>query len=429
MSDSISKLDIQALRSNQSNNGDDIKGDVSMTELTDLHTDCIENILKFLPKKDLFNFADTSKQFGLAVNTVYRQKYAKQPTNIVLKIQQNIQSNDTEINDLKTSLQQFRMFGHLIKNLSVICDKSIKNIDKLYHYIDKNCSEHLRTACFREYIPKNCFSKPFLNLTSLYLCDTTLDGDNIQFGKLFPNLKELKLLVKFTDSKCIETHFKSLKQLVLASSITKESFETVIRLNPQLECLYFHCDYSGKLLEIANEHLVNVETLGICWQNVNSTEKIEILSDLNAEKIYFKNLKRLLIRFEGFDNVTFPQLPINFGSIESLNVLHCHLDNDFTQFLSRHTTVKKLLIKPKQAYDIDQILNAVELYQFIDINSKIDITFAMDLMARFPYIQKFGFHSFRDLNDEMIKSGLISYCSIGSENNPAYVFMLNQINN
>lgn len=45
------------------------------TKITNLNTDCMENIFERLDINDLVNVADSNKEFYIAVSEVYRRKY------------------------------------------------------------------------------------------------------------------------------------------------------------------------------------------------------------------------------------------------------------------------------------------------------------------------------------------------------------------
>lgn len=261
---------------------------VSTVKLTDLPVECHETIFKYLPTNDLFNIADSSKQLQSAVKNVYHQRYPMQSAKITLNICHDIHhSNHTsysifkkifspkrkrsiafrkyyqvnrygiEIEDMKTSLQHLRHFGHLIRKLLIYCQKDVKNCDKLYEYINQYCSQHLHTAHIFFNIPENGLSTPFLKLRRLYFHQGIFDNDISQHGKFFPNLKLLHLgELKLTNPKCIATHFESIKILSLGYIMPKESLKAVIKLYPHLQCYSVHTAFSEKLGVVRN-YLIN----------------------------------------------------------------------------------------------------------------------------------------------------------------------------
>lgn len=260
MSKYFSRL-VRRLKSNGKNNNDK----VSTTQLMDLPVECLENIIKFLPTKHLYNVADTNKQLQSIVETVYRMRYARRPMEVSLKIRQNTRKVSKlekvfptiynklkskpvkprknfaddffgiELKELKASLQQIRLFGHLMEDLVVSCDEDVKNSDELYHQISEYCGQSIVKVHFFNTIPQNGLNKPFSNLEELYFYKGTLDSDLTQFDRWFPKLSLLYLdEVELDDPKCIARHIESLKFLSLGIN-SIEYIKDAIRLNPQLQ--------------------------------------------------------------------------------------------------------------------------------------------------------------------------------------------------
>lgn len=139
---------------------------VSTIEIIDLNIDCLEHIFGFLKMEDLLNVTDAQKIFKPIAERVIARKYLKKETIIKLNISQNTRDrlhirsmNFIMIQDLKTSLQLLRSFGHFVLELHVLYTKDVKKSEELLRYIYEYC-KHLEND-------KKCISQVTLDLRQL----------------------------------------------------------------------------------------------------------------------------------------------------------------------------------------------------------------------------------------------------------------------
>lgn len=88
-------------------------------KLTDINIDCLEKILEYLEFGDLLSAASSNKRLNKAAHYILiRKKWHKSVLLISIRISRKrlikFKYHWIEINDLKTSLQYIRCFGHLI---------------------------------------------------------------------------------------------------------------------------------------------------------------------------------------------------------------------------------------------------------------------------------------------------------------------------
>lgn len=112
------------------------------TKITDLHMDCLERIFEYLKLDDLLNVTDASKEFEFTAQLVAR-KHLKKNTIVKLNITQNSRDrssihtlNCIIVQDLRSSFQLLRSFGHLVKKLHVLYAQDVEHFEKLLRYIE-----------------------------------------------------------------------------------------------------------------------------------------------------------------------------------------------------------------------------------------------------------------------------------------------------
>lgn len=395
---------------------------IASIKLTELNLDCLESIFNRLPLEDLLNITDTSKQLQLAVRIVYRRHYARKTSSVKLNIQQTIgnkaldeRPDHIRIHDMRIALQLLRIFGYFVEELEIRCNENIKQCDKLFRYINEYCSDHLNEINFHR-APEAVatFQKPFSKLDTVTFTNTHLRGEITQFNKWFPRMQTLAFIddVRLIDSKCLEIHFVSLKALLLSSSIPRESIEIVFQLNAQLRYLHFYCDYPGKLLEMASEYLPNIELLGVLWEK-NDNDTLEVLSNMNGNKIHFEKLRTLYLcveKKEDDQEVQLPRIPITFGPITKLHFYSmCYLGDEFEDFLARHSNITTMLIEGG-GYRVENVLETLPFLREITFsNAKFDVAEAVRLMDIFKSLRFVGCPAFKNVTVKNLKSSINQY--------------------
>lgn len=410
--------------------------DFSTKKLTDINEDCLESIFKHLPPEDLLNVAEASKEFQSAVNMVYRRQYSQKTADVELSICRYVRKkplaekiNRIRINDLETSLKLLRSFGYMINELFVDCNENIKNCEAMFSYINKYCFQNLIELSICNIIPENrlsinMFENPFLNLETLLFYNVPLYGEITQFNRLYPKMKTLIFMEDtiLIDSRCIEINFTSLECLDLCNSIPNESIEMLFKLNPQLKTIHFYSDWDGRLLEVASECIPNLELLGVKWvigEDGNILQDFKMLTKLNADEIYFKNLKTLYVYLENslFDDDSNAEdgatidMPVTFGPITEFHFLsNCFsMGNEIEEFLSRHQTITHLFGCAPQ-FEIDPVLETLpHLQEITFVNAELDFPATIEFMDEYQTIQKIGCFRFNNASNGNFKSDFGSY--------------------
>lgn len=162
------------------------------------------------------------------------------------------------------------------------------------------------------------YKKPFSKLTNLYInIETRQTGPVKPFGELFPNLKTLFLVLAggALDSEAnklrfIESEMPQLEELkFVINTINRSKARTVhqqignmLKKNPQIRELVYGSEIED-LIDIVNEHLVNLEHLiiqGSYPRNISTHfDHVKMFSvetsayDMSIEKITFSQLNTL----------------------------------------------------------------------------------------------------------------------------------------
>lgn len=324
-----------------------------MTTLTDINIDCLENCM-YLGLKDPLNVADANKYIKKAAcESVFAQKYRVKP--FIIRAQQETPRDVFEItddyistDDLKTSLQLFRCFGHLITKMQLKYRNRILHRffgarltnSKLHREVIGYVTEYARES-LKELIIENfqtdsfvVLVKPFSKVECLRILNSYLDKNWTEFKILFPNLRDLVFDGdnRLADKSCIENNFPHLKKLVVSqykqqhrgdAGCTKSpqyfddnKIAAAIRLNPKLEFVMLKNEYLTKSIVSAIRVLSDLKHFGIKWQL--DIDGRPIFQDV-TKPIYFKHLKTLYLHDIRWDS--FPAIPLEIDSIEDFHII------------------------------------------------------------------------------------------------------------
>lgn len=320
------------------------------TKMTDLNQTVLEKIFDHLNLGDLLSIKDTNKQFKEAADWIFRRKYGKSKmifwaTHASRSSHPLWKANDIYIDDFTLCLKTLRCFGHAIPNLELNYLKINENkCVEIDYYVLKYCSA-LADITFK-HAGENTLkymAKPFEKIEKISIEDSYLCGKLAEFNKWFPRLcaLELKFYMRIGDCKSLEKPFPHLESLTIDTQVNNIRWINIInflRLNPQLRRLHISDYFDMKFLQSANKHLHFLENLTISkW-----TEE-EFSHD--GESVQFKNVRNLTIDFARFCKV--PRIPLRLDQLETFTVdavYMCRFNDNFIDFMRRHSTIRKLKI-------------------------------------------------------------------------------------
>lgn len=351
--------------------------------LTDLNIDCLEAIVRYLELGDLVNAADSNKQILHASRLVFVRKYRQykfifngKEANIfrddeiaILESHEDVEAcikNNRGIYgiikksifitvlDQKFALQTLRNFGDLISRIEFSKDNQ-----QIHDYVDEYCNETL--ICIQ--MGSRFFQKPFTNVKSVKCNLMCVLEKNICLEQTFPNMRELTL-----ESRCSESihnglfvkHCRNLEYFKFTRYIDPWSFaldnecvevlKSFLRLNTQLKHLSLDCidNMDISIFEVISK-FPNLENLELNVKHVN------FLKFFDGKKITFRNVKHFIIA-KDFNclitrNTILKEIPFLFDHLESLEVNgHTPFGRYETaeiiyKFVSNHSFLKKLKLE------------------------------------------------------------------------------------
>lgn len=373
----------------------------------DLDLKLLKNIFGYLEFADLLNVADSSKHLNEAACSIFQEKYQEKPVFFSdLRITQNhllrIQ-DDIEIGDIKTSLQTLRCFGRFINeiifNLLQTPTETSHLIElkkRIFFYINEFCSESLVNIEINR-CPSgglSQFKKPFAKVEKLGIANCYMpDNDNDWLIKTFPNIQAFGFKYRFFGSspppplheisKCFENNFPELKLLDIEvgnirgssseKALSRDNFESLLRLNPQLRNLRFRIAgypyLSAKILHNVKDSLQNLRKLSLVLPESNFLDDF----DINENILYFKNVKHFELT-QSSSMTSEILMPFLFDNLETFSLIPCGdpFSEDLYHFIERHPTIMKISI---MGQSIDLNINRVdatvpsieELTQYLEI--------------------------------------------------------------
>lgn len=331
----------------------EFNGEVQLDEtikITDLNLNALEKIFDCLSLNDLLNIADTSKKFKQPADWVFRSKYGKRKiifwrTNPSRCNHPVWPTDNIYIDNFSLCFKILRSFGHAISKLDVNYLKINGNkCAKIDYYVVKYCTA-LAEISFKHagVNTLNCIVKPFEKIEKLIFEDSYVGGKLANLNKWFPRLRalELKFYMRIENSKCLEKHFQHLESLTIdgqVSDIRGSNLINTLCFNPQLRQLSISDKFDMKFLQYASKHLHFLEKLEIRkWTEQEFAH--------SGEFIHLKNVQIVTIDFSRCYKV--PEIPLRFDQLETLIVdamYMCRLNDNFIDFMQKHTTIRKLKI-------------------------------------------------------------------------------------
>lgn len=409
-------------------------------KITDVNTDCLEQIFNLLPMEDLVNLSNTSSHFKEAADIVISRKFAKKALliNDVSVCQAPVideQSTCIKLSDLGLMFQVFRCFGHLIRELRVCGKNSVdlpgqtmdfrkRSIALLSYYIGHYCGNSLNKLIITKEISFNILNRRFLKVEMVQINSIHSYRDLLKpnwFNYMFPNVRHLKYGNADTDFHCIVAHFPKLEHLDISyeHSNCRDSSSTIavtdhqlstananiiksLSLNPQLKKLALPYTSDIQILRSTSEQLRQLEYLSFRY---GPTEKHD--SEMNT--IRFSSIKRVKIylcsptqrrsTFGSADNEMM-QIPFLFENLNALVMRTCYRCTDeFFKFIEKHKTITTLDLRtcgwPQvELANVDRVRLGAALPQLKEINFQchtLTVYDAVGFIEEFQQLEKFRF--------------------------------------
>lgn len=376
------------------------------TKLTDINDDCLEKVFLHLSFDDLLNVAHINKKLKTAADMVFAQKFGKKRFYFNINTSHRneilgIQYDDIWINDLKTSLQLLRCYGHLISDLSISYDEKFRTAPiKVLHYTNFYCSETLKSIGFFNlfnYVFETSMKKPFLKIKKVFFSWCVLGKKISNLNKWFPAMQCLSLYYgRLTDPSSIEILFPQLEELYIPNEFNGKHFSpenvmAAFRSNPQLRKTSLNGLHFLKHLQGVSQFLPALEHLTIDNYSKNS------FSPAN-----FKSVKSLNICFiyNPNDQVLLPRINLSFDQLEEVEM---HLEeyeiiDEAFEFFKKHQSITKLtlysgadtvIINKERLMRIAITLPLLNEFNFMDELSADHVIYFLD---EFKLVSQFSFY-------------------------------------
>lgn len=326
---------------------------VALIKLTDINIDCLETIFKYLQFDDLLNIAHTNKALKAAADLAFASKFRNRKFILELSAAQSVkvyqQATQIYVYDLGKCLQLLRCFGHFIRTISINFSSNWKYV---LSYINEYCVESLQQMDFNlnEHIAFNLSQNlrtPFANVGNVHFCNWPASSlEQIQI--VFPNVRQLSI------ENCqlispIAINLPHLEHLVM--NVSQSDVRPFLRSNLQMrrltliENLALHSPDIGVWFGLQEtiqqfEHLEHLEMMGCPLAALDFYSFIQL-----------RHLKCLNIRFAYGEYYSYPleTLPFVCERLEEFGIDMDDLQvmDTVINFISRHSTIRKLTIKSK----------------------------------------------------------------------------------
>lgn len=314
------------------------------------------------------------------------------------------------IEDLKTSLQFIRCFGHLIPDIiyhfeirGLIHDGNIFKKWKepnpeerileqlLFNYLTEYCSEtlikiHIVNGWegWEEYL-----LKPFPKINHVRLTDSQVIFKDM-ISKLCPKIQTLAIRYNCGFEKNLfsekKIHIPGLGKLIIdVDEMCDEYIVPILRLNPQLEYIKVATNQLHSISSELSNALETMESLKIIEFDVDklsSNSMNNVIHSESVRKIYVRSTDALKIPF------SFRQLNTLFVSSK------VQLTSAFFRFIAENPTIRNIEFEKQILSDINQtkLAKSLPLLEFICFRAcKFSADEANDFLSKFKYMNCFIF--------------------------------------
>lgn len=248
-------------------------------KLTSLDNDCLEQIFKYLPLKDLLNVADSNKRLKEVADTVFALNYGEKELNLIDSnevLGANLITSSTEIHvgDLKATLQVLRCFGQSISKLVINRSGDKNHSDAQFNAILYTILSHVNVFCTESLTDIKIIGDDRLRIDRLEYSFTNVKqvqiwncelAEETRLDHLFPYVEKMYLCgIRITNWHSIEGRYPMLDDLkvyrILFYDIEYDMFNseycaTIVKANPQLKtvndssvphvCIMFDISFNG----------------------------------------------------------------------------------------------------------------------------------------------------------------------------------------
>lgn len=363
------------------------------TKFIDLSLECVFLILENLDFGDLLNVAQINDEFSMLAADVYRRKHSH--LQIILadlfslpdELNNTLSASDGEIDtdaidriiqnpsficnktanirlreeciglrDYATTLNTFKHFGHLIKELHVIRSAPL-HLEFVGYLISKYSSDSLVEVAFSSSFDKllERITKPLINVGNVTFYGTSFNFQLSikEFDELFPVVRRLELR-NFADHNLayFNCHMPHLEHFLLEQQTASPCILDIIGKNPQIRSI--------GLYRVDSELLQNVNTL------LPQLESLQLpRSKLQSEIIQFENVTTFDIRMNGSPaHLRFPRLQTFY--VQYLD----SLQNDYVSFLNEHTFLRHLHLASVEIRDSEFQQLTANLADLVEVTIK-----------------------------------------------------------
>lgn len=326
------------------------------TKITDVNSDCLEQIFKHLPIKDLLNVADSSKQLKPAADLAFSSTHGRKTVSILAGYDRSSfnQKADTWLWFSEFEIMPYhsivcfkllRCFGHLIQKVIFECRD--KFLPELEQYIINYCADSLTEIKFIEcsVLTMNSLTIQFPKVKAVHFSGGRLGRRLSNLDIWFPNLRVLTIADNTQVAiREFAAHFPHLihidMQMPIDSScsyIGEEIFAEILQMNPQLQCVCLSGPFCASYFQRISRYLQNLHSLSISCEKMFTMLR---LTD-SDKAIQLKNLKKLNINYLSTKSI--PKIPLTFDALEELTFNYIREINDnFINFIRNQTSLVKL---------------------------------------------------------------------------------------
>lgn len=310
--------------------------------IPDLNNDCLASIFSYLNPNELCAVKETSRCFASLADQQFKRKYCNKTFVFLPKFEKKLPGNAHVV-----SPEFWPLFGEFIEKLSIHANNGA---DAAQHWknICENCTRLVDLSVFtcdlKLFQPEH-FSVQRHQVNALHIaCFFGRDEDYTRIINYFANFERLSVRYIHNNSvRCefLRHSYPRLKELAFESIEANEHFDEFVRLNPQIEKVFFKaCSLDYDRLDIIAKHCPRIENISIQCDPAteNYVDKIARLARLAA-------LREL--QFKCFDDFQGPltaaiKVLAKKNSLEMLGLTGGKLDMDLCRVLAKMTNLKTL---------------------------------------------------------------------------------------
>lgn len=318
--------------------------------ILDLDEYSLVPIMDHLSIDDLCNMAGLSERIDQTIQKYFIEyKYRFHEQILVLSSNNHKyyirgRLNRIVIDGFERVTRFLRYFGSSIAYLDISCvnDVDHEEFTILAVYIELYCQNTLFD------IKVNGESNEIINqwrgrFTRVAKLDIVIEEDVHDFGRIFPNIQTLNVVV-FKDSRVDDKtslFFPRLKRLnyyeIPTSSRNFNFLKRVLRSNPQIKRFETAMGLGINLISFMAEHLVELEDLKIDIYSNDFTENVD------SNILTFSKVKHFEVKFHQSSNSTCP-FWLRFDRLETLTLSSYEISYSVMSFITQNTHLQRITL-------------------------------------------------------------------------------------